>query len=660
MPLDKALYKGYFILYFGKLLQSFFKGAHLPKRTAIIGTAGHIDHGKTSLVKALTGMDTDRLAEEKRRGLTIDLGFAHMELEGGRRAAIVDVPGHERFIRNMLAGVTGIDFVLFVVASDDGVMPQTREHLDIVRLLGVRDGIIVITKCDLATVERVEEVRKDISALVKSTALEAAPFAAVSTVTGEGMESLKSLISARVVETEERARGTFFRLPIDRSFAIKGFGTVVTGTVASGCVKKGDEVISFPSGVTVKVRGIQSMHEEADSVATGERAALNITGVNHKEIGRGALLCSEGLKPFIDRAREGLAVDCSFEFLMDAKSRAPLKDRSIVKIHHLTDETLAVIRLATIRDGKAFGRLVLKKPLLMLRGDRFIIRDPSRNSTVGGGAVVFPYLYASLVPKIKKLAPPSGPSNNDALRSLMGERAATDAGQARLMLNLSQDGFSKALGSGFEEIGSFVVDRERAGALRKRIVEAVSAHHAAHPMEEGLSEDALFSSFKKETGLAADAARRFLRELFEGLVSSKILKRVAATLALPGHAPGASGRDAEVERAILARFHEPFSPLHKEDFDRLESGKNDIARVLSFLVKNGSIVRLKEGSFLSGADLQTARERLEGFIASNGPIKAAEFRDLLGCGRKLAIEILEYFDRERVTLRQGDLRVLRK
>lgn len=632
----------------------------MPKRTAIIGTAGHIDHGKTSLVKALTGMDTDRLSEEKRRGLTIDLGFAHMELEGGRRAAIVDVPGHERFIRNMLAGVTGIDFVLFVVASDDGVMPQTREHLDIVRLLGVKDGIIVITKCDIATVQRVEEVKKDISALVKSTALEAAPFAAVSTVTGEGMESLKSLICARVVETEERANGPFFRLPVDRSFAIKGFGTIVTGTVASGSVKKGDEVVSFPSGVTVKVRGIQSMHEEADAVSSGERAALNISGVNHKEMERGALLCSDELKPFIDKAKESLVVDCSFEFLTDAKSKAPLKDRSIVKIHHLTDETLAIIRLGAVRDGKSFGRLVLKKPLLMLRGDRFIIRDPSRNSTVGGGAVVFPYLDASLVPKIKKLAPPSGPSNNEALRALMGDRAAVKAERACLMLNLSEEALREACGGGYEEVGDFITDKERAGALRKMVIETVSAHHAARPMEAGLGEDAVLSVLKKETGLPALTTRLFLKELCEGLVSSKALKRVASALALPDHAPGASGRDAEVERAILALFREPFSPLHKEDFDKLEPGKNDIARVLSFLVKNGSIVRLKEGSFLSGSDLKTARERLESFITSNGPIKAAEFRDLLGCGRKLAIEILEYFDRERITLRQGDLRVLRK
>ncbi len=635
----------------------------MPKRTAIIGTAGHIDHGKTSLVKALTGMDTDRLAEEKRRGLTIDLGFAHMDITHNgekRRAAIVDVPGHERFIRNMLAGVTGIDFVLFVVAADDGVMPQTREHLDIVRLLGVRDGIIVVTKRDLVTGERVEEVRKDVSALVRGTALEDAPLIAVSTVTGDGMEALKSLISARVVKTERSASGPFFRLPVDRSFAIKGFGTVVTGTVASGSIKKGDEALSFPSGAPVKVRGIQSMHIDADAATRGERAALNISGLNHKDMERGALLCSALLQPFIDRAKESLVVDCAFEFLMDAKSKSPLKDRALVKIHHLTDETLAIIRFAAISGGKSYGRLVLKKPLLMLRGDRFIIRDPSRNSTVGGGTVVFPYLDPALAPKIRKLAPPSGPMDNDALGALMGERVAIASGTASLMLNLSREGLREAFGGGYEEVGDFVIDKERAGGLKKRVVEAVSAHHAARPMEAGLSEDALFSVLKKETGLPARTARLFLKGLCEGLVSSKALKRAVSALALLNHTPGSSGKDAETEKEILALFRTSFSPPHKEDLDKLRSRKEDIARVLSFLVKNGSIVRLKEWSYLSGDDLKTARERLASHISSRGPIKAADFRDILGCGRKLAIEILEYFDKERFTLRQGDLRVLRK
>lgn len=634
----------------------------MPKRTAIIGTAGHIDHGKTSLVKALTGMDTDRLVEEKRRGLTIDLGFAHLDITHNgekRRAAIVDVPGHERFIRNMLAGVTGIDFVLFVVAADDGVMPQTREHLDIVRLLGVRDGIIVVTKRDLATVERVGEVRKDVSALVRGTALEDAPLIAVSTVTGDGMEALKSLISARVVKTEGAASGPFFRLPVDRSFAIKGFGTVVTGTVASGSIKKGDEALSFPSGASVKVRGIQSMHIDADAASRGERAALNISGLNHKEMERGALLCSASLKPFIDRAKESLVVDCAFEFLMDARSKPPLKDRALVKIHHLTDETLAIIRFATISGGKSYGRLVLKKPLLMLRGDRFIIRDPSRNSTVGGGTVVFPYLDPTLAPKIRRLAP-CGPTDNDALSALMGERVAIEPGTASLMLNLSREGLREAFGGGYEEVGDFVIDKERAGDLKKRVVEAVSAHHAARPMEAGLSEDALFSVLKKETGLPARTARLFLKGLCEGLVCSKALKRDASALALLNHTPGSSGKDAETEREILALFRTPFSPPHKEDLDKLKSRKDEIARVLSFLVKNGSIVRLKEGSYLSGDDLKTARERLTSHISSKGPIKAADFRDILGCGRKLAIEILEYFDKERFTLRQGDLRILRK
>ncbi|MEK7773152.1 MAG: selenocysteine-specific translation elongation factor, partial [Deltaproteobacteria bacterium] len=272
-----------------------------PNRiSCIIGTAGHVDHGKTTLVKALTGIDADRLVEEKKRGLTIDIGFAHIDIEGEApgsviRAAIVDVPGHERFIKNMLAGVSGIDLVLFVVAADDGIMPQTREHLDIVRMLGIKNGIFVITKSDLADSGRAAEVGRDIEALIGDTALRGSPVIEVSSVTGAGMEGLKRLIRDGALKSRRLKGSGFFRLPVDRSFIVKGFGTVVTGTVASGTVKQGSDLRVFPSGAKVRIRGIQSLYLSTESVSAGERAALNLSGVSHDEIERGFMLVSPEL-----------------------------------------------------------------------------------------------------------------------------------------------------------------------------------------------------------------------------------------------------------------------------------------------------------------------------------------------------------------------------
>jgi selenocysteine-specific elongation factor SelB len=350
----------------------------------IIGTAGHIDHGKTALVGALTGIDTDRLAEEKRRGVSIDLGFAYIDFptpRGVERAAIVDVPGHERFIRNMLAGITGIDLVLFVVAADDGVMPQTREHLDIIHILGITDGIFVITKTDLVGEERADEVALEITALALMTTLKDSPVVHVSAATGDGIDDLKLLLGERLRRGAKGDRG-FFRLPVDRSFPMKGFGTVVTGTVAAGVVSKGDELMVFPTGAKVKVRGIQSLYAEVGSVSAGQRAALNLTGVSYGDIRRGDMLASLELSGYVDAMRAGptanaagggagrggasshpsLRVDCSFEFVeRPGRAERAIKNHSLMKLHHLTGEVVVRVRgrasfESPVRNGRARDR----------------------------------------------------------------------------------------------------------------------------------------------------------------------------------------------------------------------------------------------------------------------------------------------------------------
>lgn len=644
----------------------------IKRITCIIGTAGHIDHGKTSLVKALTGMDTDRLAEEKKRGISIDLGFAYMDLEGNRegelvRAAIVDVPGHERFIKNMLAGVTGMDIVLFVVAADDGVMPQTREHLDIVHLLRVRRGIFVITKSDSAGPGRLAEVRRDIGRLIRNTVLNGSPVVEASAVTGKGIAELKGLIRACALESRRAADEGFFRLPVDRSFPVKGFGTVVTGTVASGSIKKGSEALLFPSGVKVKVRGIQSLYLDVDEVSAGERAAVNLSNVAHSEIERGNMLASPSLELFAEYAlsRRHLNVDCLFEFL---PGRTEPKERALLKVHHLTGETLAMIRLggSAQSGGRRPGRLILKKPLLMLRGDRFILRDPAINATIGGGVAMLPYLSARFMRKFeKKVSFRGGENSVETLQGLLHEKGiGLDFVEACLMLNMRPDLLKGAVeaNSGFGLIGDFIVDLRRAGELQKKLVSFLSDYHREHPMEPGVSEDGLFKAFKGDAsaGLDESRAETLFKEILKSAVAGGLVRREGPILSLNAHrASVKSGGEAIIEHSIMERLSAAFTSLNATDIMEMPFKKEEVDRVLQYLQRNGGVVKLREGVFVSADNVRAAKEKLTAHIKAKGSVRASEFRDILGCGRKLAIEILEYFDKERVTLRQGDIRTLR-
>lgn len=635
--------------------------------SAVIGTAGHVDHGKTSLVKALTGIDADRLAEEKKRGVTIDIGFAHIDFDGpsGKvRAAIIDVPGHERFIRNMLAGTTGIDMALFVVAADDGVMPQTVEHLDIMHLLGVKRGVFVITKSDLVEPSRIDEVREELTALIDKTTLAGSPIVAASASTGEGIEELKRLLIERLVR-EERDPGGYFRLPVDRAFALKGFGTVVTGTVASGKAAKGDEIVCYPEGYAVKIRGIQSLYLERESVASGERAALNISGVGHADIKRGSVLVSPDLNPFVEAAalKGPWYIDAFFEFL----TGPPVKSRSRCKVYHLTSDSLATIQFFGAKEAakgdKVFGRLILDKPLLMLKGDRFILRDPSVNSTIGGGVVYLPYLSKGLMRGPKKVS--QGVAESDSteevlLKVLPESTLGFREKSISLMLNAGSEELFKALSGSkaFRVIGDHVVNLKNSSRVKRRAVEVIREYHLKNPSEVGIKEDAILKTLSNEVRGGADDGV-ILKGLLDGLVAEKTLCRDASTLSLAGHRVEASGADKRVEEAILKLFSDGFRAPLLEEIRALPFPASDVDRMISYLHRTGEIVKLKENVFISKGSLELARARLTDHIRARGDIKASEFRDLIGCGRKLAIEVLEYFDKERVTLRKGDLRILR-
>ncbi|MBI5970082.1 MAG: selenocysteine-specific translation elongation factor [Deltaproteobacteria bacterium] len=641
----------------------------------VIGTAGHIDHGKTSLVRALTGMDTDRLPEEKKRGISIDLGFAHIVVEAGDgksiKAAFVDVPGHERFIKNMLAGATGINFVLFAIAADDGVMPQTTEHLDAVRFLGVKKGIFTITKTDLVSSERVDEVKEMVKALIKNTVLSGSPVIGVSTVTGAGMDELRGLIKNRVLSSATpSATDAFFRLPVDRVFARKGFGAVVTGAIASGSVKKGDELVLFPSGKKVRVRGIESLHTAVDSACRGERAALNLTGVSHSEIGRGEVAASTALVRYRQFALESKIqyVDAVFEFVEG--EGASSKKNFQMRAHHLTDDALCRISLRGSakknKNGLVAGRLILNKPLLMLRGDRFIIRDVSKNRTIGGGTVVTPYFSRSEALPLKTTGIFDAEDVAELAATLVREAGFIEIAEATLKLNV-KEGFLKGLSrqgeGGFTILGAFIVDPRVFSALEKKAIDAVSEHHGANPMDAGMSEEALLNVFMRAVG--RPLSHELMRLFLEDLLKRGILKRTGPALSLPGFSASASSAQSEIEKAVLNLIPKGFTAVSSADIMKLPFKKSEIEKALGYLQRKGAggvapvVVRLTEGSFISGASVKEAGARLEEIVKATGGIKASEFRDALGCGRKLAIEILEFFDREGFTVRKGDERVLR-
>jgi selenocysteine-specific elongation factor len=661
--------------------------------SCVIGTAGHIDHGKTSLVRALTGVDTDRLVEEKRRGISIDLGFAFMDIasDGSTvRAAVVDVPGHERFIRNMLAGATGISVVLFCVAADDGIMPQTGEHLAIVRLLGIRRAVFAVTKSDLVGEERVKEVAFSVEDIVRGTVLEGSPIAAVSAATGQGMERLKALIGEAVLSSPPPPASGFFRLPVDRSFHVKGFGTVVSGTVASGAVTKGADLMVFPAGQRVKVRGIQSLFFDVESASEGQRAALNLSGITHTEAKRGFVIADPALSAYRAKAapRGRQAVDCAFEFLDD---REGPKDAALLKVHHLTGDSLATLRIPEGRAGHAgpaYGRLLLKGPLLMMRGDRFILRDPAVNATIGGGVVILPLLSGPMpgpAPGASFAADPGGAALVVLRGLLNAEAPGMDATDLSIMLNLRPEELHRLVEENRDAVGvmgGFIVDIKAIESLKRRVVEMVSAHHASCPMEPGIKEESLVRALLK--GFPARAGRVRLGPLVRGLINTLVsgvwggwgvwgaggvggglgeggvvLKRASGRLALSVHVPAASAADAPIEAAISRLFPDAFSQPGTGALAGLPFKAADVERVLAHMLRAGTVVRLKEGSYISGSALKRAREALTGHVRRHGGIRAAEFRDLLGCGRKLAIEILEHFDGERLTLRKGDVRTLR-
>ncbi len=588
----------------------------------IVATAGHVDHGKTSLVKALTGVDTDRLPEEKKRGMTIDLGFAYRGALG-----FVDVPGHERFVHNMLAGIAGIDFVLLAVAADDGPMPQTREHLAIVDLLGVPRGAVALTKTDRVAHERVVEVAAEIRALLAPTLLARAPVFPVSAVRGDGIGELKAFLqaAARALLPHE-ARGNF-RLSVDRCFSMAGAGLVVTGTALSGEISVGDEVRALLAGTGARVRSIHAHNAPAPRGGAGQRLALNLAGLDGKAaIARGDWIVRGAVPPPVRR----------FDARLRSFSELPVKHWTPVHVHLGAADVLGRVALL---DGCGLVQLVLDQPIGAVRGDRFVLRDQSARRTLGGGEVidVFP--------------PPRGRARPERLAWLAAMELADDAAALAALLDASPAGVdlaSFAANRNLPAAAGRQFSRAHWHALREKALANLAAWHARAPDTVGPPEDRVLEGCRvpRETGLS----------LVEELVREGLAVREGRGVRLPGHRVEVSPADA----ALWARLEPLFerAALRPPTITELATASGvetkKLEAALSRLARHGRVVRVSKNRFFLPASLA----QLEEIARQLDKVTAAAFRDRSGIGRNLAIEVLEFFDRIKFTRRVGDAHVL--
>jgi selenocysteine-specific elongation factor len=630
----------------------------------IVGTAGHIDHGKSALVRRLTGVDPDRLKEEKERGITIDLGFAYMPAGDGSILGFVDVPGHDRFVRNMLAGATGIDFVLLVVAANDGVMPQTREHLAIVDLLGITHGLVALTKADLVSEEQRVVVTREISGLLQSTGLSSAQILPVSSVTGEGIEELRNKLIAAAGAFKTRKIQGRFRLAVDRCFTISGAGTIVTGSVISGAVSVGDLVVVSPSGLRARVRSIHAQNKAAERGAAGERCALNLVGdgITKQAIERGDVVLDPILHAPADR------IDATLRLL--ASETRPLRHWTPVHLHHAAAEVparVALLEETPIAPGAA-GRvqLVLERPIAAAAGDKFIIRDTSASRTIGGGRFIdlrAPHRHRRAPARLAQL---------DAL-SLEEPKAALAALLDRLPFFVDLSAFARDRALGDEQIQEMlsdiphvrVADDSRAllfsSLIWKRLSESagasVDSFHRAHPELPGLAAVQLAAAL--EPRLPTHVATAAVAEL----VKSGALVSQGGSIRAPEHRLKLDERDERVWQRIapLLLNEERFRPPRVNEIAvLLKEREGEVRRVLKTLARQRVVAEVAPDHFFCRETVDEMAVILADVARTDksGEISAAQFRDRLNNGRKVAIQILEYFDRQGLTARRGDLRRL--
>ncbi len=640
-------------------------------REIVLGTAGHVDHGKTSFIRALTGIETDRLKEEKKRGITIELGFAYLDLPCGHRLGIVDVPGHEKFVKNMVAGVSGMDLVAFIIAADEGIMPQTREHFEICRLLGVKQGLIIITKKDMVDEEWLEMVIEEVREYCQESFLEDAPLVSVSSISGEGMDEVRELLDSFVAAQQFHEVHGPFRLPVDRIFAIKGFGSVITGTSMSGRVSIGDELCFYPRDMVAKVRGIQVHSSDVETVEAGHRTAINLQGVDTASVSRGMVAATPGsLLP-------GYMLDCEFLYL--ASNAKPLKHRARVRVHLGTAEIMGRISLLDrdlLQPGDTAGvQVLLEEAVAVWPGDHYVIRSYSPVATIGGGEVL-----GNMPPrKRKRLTDPDRGDNIKTFEILRGDDL-----EAKILLFLRERG---SMGLSFDELavrlGIFgkqlkkiitaplssrkivVVDSATQRYLEKSVTDRVEQslldtlerYHCENPLQAGLSKEELRS------GLGRNVDQKVFHFCLNDLQKKDLVVQEDSAVRLASHQVALQADEKQLQKDLEDWYREKaLAPATmRETMEHFGDYPEALVKeVFSLLVREEKLIKVSETLYYDASAIRSLAEKVSGFIEKEGEIDAPRFKNLTGLTRKFSIPLLEYFDRIKLTIRVGDIRILRK
>jgi selenocysteine-specific elongation factor len=637
-----------------------------------IGTAGHIDHGKSTLVKALTGIDPDRLAEEKERGMTIDLGFAWLKLPGGREVSIVDVPGHESFIKNMLAGVGGIDAALLVIAADEGIMPQTREHLAILDLLHVPRGIVALTKADLVDEEWLELVREEVAEYLLPTTLAHAPIVPVSAYTMQGIPDLLARLEQMLATSQERQNIARPRLPVDRVFTLTGFGTIVTGTLLDGNFKMGQEVEILPQGLKTRIRGLQTHQHKMEIAQPGSRVAINLANVSRTDLARGDVVALPG------QLRPAILIDAHIQLLADAPHS--LTHNTLVDFYSGSQEVPARVRLLDVEElqpGKsAWVQLRLSRPAVLARRDRFILRIPSPSTTIGGGAVVDVQaryhrryqaailnrlatlehgapeeLVLATLDRRTRLAHSSNTvAKGQAFKGYSGYELAEIVKQSNLSQDVTQQTLETLLHEGrVRRIGAAWFAQPVWDAVVEETVRLLSEQHRQYPLRGGLS--------KEEWRTRLNLSPRMAAEIFITLQAEGIVAEATSTggsIRLPDFVPSFSKAQQQQVEQLLRRFREnPYTPPVRGEAEAVVG-----TEVLNALIEQGQLVKLGDGVLFLRETYDEAIAKLVQYLREHGTMTVAEARDVLGATRKYILPLLEHIDTLKITRRIGDERVL--
>jgi selenocysteine-specific elongation factor len=634
-------------------------------KNIILGTAGHIDHGKTSLVKALTGIETDRLKEEKERGITIELGFASLDLPNGQHIGIVDMPGHEKFVKNMVAGSSGIDVVAMVIAADEGVMPQTREHMEICNLMGVQHGLVALTKTDMVDEDLLELAMEDIHDFIEGTFLEGKPVIPVSSVTGQGLDQFSATLESICSQLPERKFSSIFRLPVDRVFSMKGFGTVITGTLASGSINVGDDIMVFPKQITSKVRGIQVHSESVGTAGAGQRTAINFQGLDKEAVDRGDILSTP------NTLIESYMVDARFHYLKSCAK--PAKSRTRVRFHSGTSEILGYMILLDRKEllpgDDACVQFRLEAPVCCIKDDHYVIRSYSPVRTIGGGAILNPVsqkhkLFDKKVTQgLEDLLLEDPEQTISFFLSLKGYEGLSFS-QLRVMTNIPDKKLTASLQKMQARQEAVQTDKERqiyvhgpfVDAFKERLIKKIRSYHEQNPLKEGMPTQELKSKFQ----YINDA--KFFNLLFAKLTKENLVVVDKNIVRLADFTVALQVDQHEVKKKIKSIYQSSglTPPFFRTICQDLDIDKKNATDVLRMLIDEETVVKAKDDLYFDARRIEALENELIAFLKENQSITTPQFKEMIGVSRKYVIPLIEYFDSTNLTIRVGDTRQLRR